>query len=147
MQSEGLSRVFSNTTVQKHRFFRAQPSLWSNSHIPYMTTGKIALTICTFVDKVMALLFNMLSRFVIPFLPRSNCLLISWLQSPSTVILEPRKINQILLGQISNIPFTPELFFSSNLCLTTQHSFSSLSVFILSHSLSSPSFGVTLALL
>ena len=60
---------------------------------PYMTTGKtIALTRRTFVDKVMSLLFNMLSRLVITFLPRSKCLLISWLQSPSAVILEPRKI-------------------------------------------------------
>jgi len=57
---------------------------------PYMTTGKtIALTRWTFVDKVMSLLFNMLSRLVITFLPRSKHLLISWLQSPSTVILEP----------------------------------------------------------
>ena len=60
---------------------------------PYMTTGKsIALTRRTIVGKVMSLLFNMLSRLVIIFLPRSKCLLISWLQSPSTVILEPRKI-------------------------------------------------------
>ena len=59
----------------------------------YMTTGKtIALTRWTFVDKVMSLLFNMLSRLVITFLPRSKCLLISWLQSPSSVTLEPRKI-------------------------------------------------------
>ena len=60
---------------------------------PYMTTGKtIALTRWTFVDKVMSLLFNMLPRLVITFLPRSKHLLISWLQSPSAVILEPRKI-------------------------------------------------------
>ena len=60
---------------------------------PYMTTGKtIALTRRTFVDKVMSLLFNMLSRLVITFLPRSKHLLISWLQSPSAVILEPPKI-------------------------------------------------------
>ena len=59
---------------------------------PYMTTGKtIALTRQTFVGKVMSLLFNMLSRLVITFLPRSTCLLISWLQSPSAVILEPPK--------------------------------------------------------
>ena len=59
---------------------------------PYMTTGKtIALTRWTFVGKVMSLLFNMLSRLVIAFLPRSNLLLISWQQSPSTVILEPPK--------------------------------------------------------
>ena len=60
---------------------------------PYMTTGKtIALTRWTFVDQVMFLLFNMVSRFVIAFLPRSKRLLISWLQSPSAVILEPKKI-------------------------------------------------------
>ena len=59
---------------------------------PYMTTGKtIALTRQTCVDRVMSLLFNMLSRLVITFLPRSKCLLISWLQSPSAVILEPKK--------------------------------------------------------
>ena len=59
---------------------------------PYMTTGKtIALTRLTFVGKVMSLLFNMLSRLIIAFLPRSKCLLISWLQSPSAVILEPPK--------------------------------------------------------
>ena len=61
---------------------------------PYMTTGKtIALTRWTIVGKVISLLFNMLSRLVITFLPRSKRLLISWLQSPSAVILEPRKIN------------------------------------------------------
>ena len=60
---------------------------------PYMTIGKtIALTVWTFVSKVMSLLFNMLSRFVISFLPRSKCLLISWLYSPSAVIFEPEKI-------------------------------------------------------
>ena len=60
---------------------------------PYMTTGNtIALTRWTFVSKVTSLLFNMLSRLVIAFLPRSKCLLISWLQSPSAVILEPHKI-------------------------------------------------------
>ena len=60
---------------------------------PYMTTGKtIALTGWTFVGKVMSMLFNMLSRLVITFLPRSKCLLISWLKSPSAVILEARKI-------------------------------------------------------
>ena len=66
-----------------------------HSH-PYMTTGKtIALTMQTFVDKVTSLLFNTLSRFVIAFLPRSKCLLISWLQSPSSVILEPKKIKAV----------------------------------------------------
>ena len=62
------------------------------SHL-YMTTRKtIALTMWIFISKVMSLLFNMLSRFVIAFLPKNKCLLISWLQSPSTVILEPKKI-------------------------------------------------------
>ena len=60
---------------------------------PYMTTGKtIALTLWTSVSKMMSLAFNMLSRFVIAFLPRAKCLLISWLQSPFTVIWEPKKI-------------------------------------------------------
>ena len=63
---------------------------------PYMTTGKtIALAIWTFVGKVMYLLFNMLSRLVIAFLPRSKRLLISWLQSPSAVILNPKKIKSV----------------------------------------------------
>ena len=60
---------------------------------PYMTPGKtIALTIRTFVHKIMSLLFNTLSRFIIAFLPRSKRILISWLQSPFAVILEPKKI-------------------------------------------------------
>ena len=69
---------------------------------PYMTTGKtIALTRQTFVCNVMSLLFNMLSRFVIAFLPRSKCLLISWLQSPSAVILEPKKIKSVTVSIVS----------------------------------------------
>ena len=80
MQSKGLSRVFSNTTVQKYQFFGAQLSSQSNSHIHTCTGKTIALTKWTFVGKVISLLFNMLSRLVITFLPRSKCLLISWLQ-------------------------------------------------------------------
>ena len=69
---------------------------------PYMPTGKTrALTRWTFVDKVMSLLFNMLSRLVITFLPRSKHLLISWLQSPSAVILEPRKIKSATVSTVS----------------------------------------------
>ena len=69
---------------------------------PYMTTGKtIALTTQTFVGKVMSLLFNMLFRFVIAFLPRSKCLLISWLQSTSAVILEPKKIKSVTVSIFS----------------------------------------------
>ena len=69
---------------------------------PYMTTGKtIALTRQTFIGKVMSLLFNMLSRLVITFLPRSKCLLISWLQSPSAVILESKKIKFDTVSTVS----------------------------------------------
>ena len=69
---------------------------------PYMTTGKtIALTRWTFVGKVMSLLFNMLSRLVITFLPRGKHLFISWLQSPSAVILEPRKIKSATVSTVS----------------------------------------------
>ena len=86
------SQVFSSTTIQKHQFLVAQPSIWSSSH-PYMTTGKTTtLTRWTFVGKGMSLLLNILSRLVITFLPRRKHLSISWLQSPSAVILEPRKI-------------------------------------------------------
>ena len=69
---------------------------------PYMTTGKtIALTRWTFVGKLISLLFNMLSRLAITFLPRSKCLLISWLQSPSAVILEPPKIKSDTVSTVS----------------------------------------------
>ena len=69
---------------------------------PYMTTGKItAVTMRTFVDKVTSLLFNILPRFVIAFLPRSKRLLISWLQSPSAVILEPKKIKSVTVSIVS----------------------------------------------
>ena len=69
---------------------------------PYMTTGKtIALTRRTFVGKVMSLLLNMLSRMVITFLPRSKRLLISWLQSPSAVILEPKRIKSTTVSTVS----------------------------------------------
>ena len=67
-----------------------------------MTTGKtIALTIWTFVGKGMSLLFNMLSRLVITFLPRSRCLLLSWMQSASAVILEPKKIKMVTVPSYS----------------------------------------------
>ena len=69
---------------------------------PYMTTGKtIVLTRWTFISKVTSLLCNMLSRFVIAFLPRSKCLLISWLQSPSAVILEPKEIKSFTVSTVS----------------------------------------------
>ena len=102
LQSKGLSRVFSNTTVLKYQFFCASAFFTVQLSHPYMTTGKtIALTRWTFVGKVMSLLFNMLSRLVITFLPRSKLLLISWLQSPSAVILEPRKIKSATVSTVS----------------------------------------------
>ena len=84
------------SVLQGSAFFTVQLS-----H-PYMTTGKtIALTRWTFVGKVMSLLLNMLSRLVITFLPRSKRLLISWLQSPSAVILEPKKIKSATVSTVS----------------------------------------------
>ena len=77
---QGTLKVVSNTIVQKHQFFSTR---W------------------TFVGKVMSLLFNVLSTLVITFLPRSKCLLISWLQSPSAVILEPRKIKSATVFTVS----------------------------------------------
>ena len=95
--------------LQRSAFFTVQIS-----H-PYMTTGKtIALTKRTFVDKVMSLLLNMLSRLVITILPRNKCLLISWLQSPSVVILEPF-IN--LAGNMET-PKSQALFYEVLLSLT-----------------------------
>ena len=82
--------------LQRSAFFTVQLS-----H-PFMTTGKtIALTRQLFVDRVMSLLFNMLCRLVITFLPRSKTLLISWLQSPSAVILEPKEINSVTVSIVS----------------------------------------------
>ena len=78
----------------------AQPSLWSNSYIcTWLLTRKTTvLSQWTFVSRVMSLLVNTLSRFVIPFLPRSKHLLISWLQSPSAVLLEPRKLKSVKMA-------------------------------------------------
>ena len=101
LQSKGLSRVFSNTTVQKHQFIGTQLSSWSNSHIHTRLLEKpLSLTMWTFVRKMMSLLFNMLLRLVIAILPRSKCLLISWIQSPSTVILDPQNIKSVTYFQI-----------------------------------------------
>ena len=92
-----LQHHSSKTSIlQRSAFFTVQLS-----H-PYMTTGKtIALTRWTIVGKVTSLLFNMLSRLVITFLPRSKCHLISWLQSPSAVILEPPKIKSDTVSTVS----------------------------------------------
>ena len=96
LQPKGLSRVFSTP-----QFKSINSSVLSFLYSPslYMTTGKtIALTRQTIVGKVMSLLFNMLSRLAITFLPRSRCLLISWLWSPSAVILELRKIKSVTVS-------------------------------------------------
>ena len=80
---KGLSRIFSSTTFRKHQFFGTEPSLWANSHYIHnyrnkkQKTKNIVLTIWTCVDKVKALLFNVLSRFVLSFIPRSKHILIS----------------------------------------------------------------------
>ena len=113
-QAKGLIRVLqhhsSKASILQHSVF----FILQLSH-PYMTAGKtIALTRRTFVGKVMSVLFNMLSRLVITFLPRSKCLLISWLQSPSAVILELPKIKSVTVSIVS--PFIyhevmgPEVF-------------------------------------
>ena len=92
LKSKGLSRVFSNTTVQRHQFFGAQLSLWYNSPIHIWLGKTIGLTRWTFVGKVRSLFFNMLSRCVIAFLPRSKHLSISWKHSPSAVLCRYKKI-------------------------------------------------------
>ena len=92
-----LQQHSSKASILRHSAF----FIFRLSH-PYMTIGKtIALTRWTFVDKVMSLIFNMLSKLVISFLPRSKHLLISWLQSPSAVILEPRKIKFDTVSTVS----------------------------------------------
>ena len=103
LQSKGLSRVFSRTTIRKHQFFTTQ-SLWSNSHIhTWLLKKTIALTIRTFVGKAMSLVFNTLSRFATAFLPNSKHLLISWLQSPSAAVLESKKIKSFTASTFSFI--------------------------------------------
>ena len=102
---QGTHWVFSSTTTQKPIICRSDVFMVQLSHL-CMTAGKtIALTIQTFVSKVMSLLFNTPSRFsfrfVIAFLPRSKHLLISWLQSQSVVILEPKKIKSVTVSFIS----------------------------------------------
>ena len=99
--SKGLSSLLQHHSLKASILRCSALFIVRLSHL-YMTTGKtIALTRQIFVDKVRSLLFNMLSRLVITFLPRSKCLLISWLQSPSAVILEPRKIKSYTVSTVS----------------------------------------------
>ena len=99
--STGLSSFLQHHSSKASILWHSDFFIVQLSH-PYMTTGKtIALTKWTFVGKVMSLLFNMLSRLVIAFLPRSKHLLISWLQSPSAVILELKKIKSVSVSIVS----------------------------------------------
>ena len=101
LQPKGLSRVFSSTTIQKHQFFGAQPFLRSNSHIHTWWLEKPKFWLYGPLSATWFLVFNTSSRFIIAFLPRSQHLLISWLQSPSTVILEFKKIKSDTLSIVS----------------------------------------------
>ena len=101
MQSNGLSLSKESSPIPQFKSINSALFVAQFSYT-YVTTGKtIALTIWTFVGKVMPLLFNMLSRLVITFLPRSKGLLISWLQLPSAVILEPKKIKSVTVSVVS----------------------------------------------
>ena len=100
LQSKKLSRVFSNTTVQKHQFFGAQLSLWSTP--PYMTTGKTrALTRQTFVGKVMSLFFNMLSRFVIVFFQGASSFWFHGCSHHLQWFWSPKKIKSVIVSIVS----------------------------------------------
>ena len=104
LQSKGLSRVFSSNHSSKASIFRPAAFFTVQLSYPYMTTGKtIVLIRWIFVGKVMSLLFNMPSRLVIAFLPRSKRLLISTLQSPSAAILEPRRRKSVTVSVVSSL--------------------------------------------
>ena len=104
LQSKGLSSVFSQHHSSKASILRCSTFFMVQLSHPYMSTVKtIGLTRRTFVSKVMSLLLNMLSRLVIAFLPRSKCLLISWLQSPSAAFGAPQ-------NNLSLFPLFPHLF-------------------------------------
>ena len=104
MLSKELSRVFSNISLKASILWCSAFFIVQLSHL-YLTTGKtIALTECNFDCKVMSLLFSTLSRFVIAFLPRSKCLLISWLQSPSLLIVKPPQMKSVTV--FSFFPYT-----------------------------------------
>ena len=92
---QGTLKSFSNTTIWKHQFFSTQSSLWSNSHIHMWLLKSHSFDHWTFVGKVMSLVFNILFSFITAFLARSKHLLISWLQSTSAVISEPKNIKSV----------------------------------------------------
>ena len=100
---QGMLKSFLQHYSSKESILRCSAFFTVQHPHPYTTTGKtIALTRRTFVGKVIFLLFNMLSTLVIAFLPRNNCLLVSWLQSPSAVILEPKKIKSLTVSLVSS---------------------------------------------
>ena len=102
LASQGTLKSLLQNHISKASIFQCSAFFMVQFSHPYMTTGKtIALTLWTSVGKVTSLLFNMLSRFVIAFLPRSMCLLISWLQLPSAVILELKKIKSVTASTFS----------------------------------------------
>ena len=102
LQHNALAIVFAKTTVQKATVLWCSTFFMVHLSHPDRSTGEtIALTMSTFVSKVMYMLFKTLCRFVIAFLPRSKCLFISRLQSPSTVILEPKKIKSVTVSILS----------------------------------------------
>ena len=107
LEVQGTLKSLLQHHISKASVLQCSASFTVQLSHPNMTTGKtIALTRWTFVGKVMSLLFNMLSRLVIAFLPRSKYLLISWLQSPSVVILEPPKIKSVTVSIVS-----PSIFY------------------------------------
>ena len=113
LEVQGTLKSLLQHHTSKASFLRCSAFFIVQLSHPYMTTGKtIALTRWTFVGKVMSLLFNMLSMLVITFLPRSKHLLISWLQSPSAVILEPKKIKSATVSpSICHEVMGPDLSF------------------------------------
>ena len=114
LQSKGLSRVFSNTTVQKHQFFSAQLSSQSNSHIHTWPLEKPRPWLDRHLLAKWCLCFSICCLGFIAFLPRCKCLLITWLQSPSVVILEPKKIKLVTVNicyikKYSNCPINSQV--------------------------------------
>ena len=121
LQFKGLLKsLLQHHSSKASIFWRSTFFMVQISH-PYMTTGKtIALTRQTFVGKMMFLLFNMLFRFVLAFLARSKCLLISWLQSPSAVILEPKKIKSVTVSIVFPFKFS-RLILKTDVLLSTSY--------------------------
>ena len=150
LQSKGLSRVFSNTTVLKHQLFKHSAFFMVQLSHPYMIIGKtMVLTRWTFVGKVMSVSFNMLPRFVIAFLPRSKCLLILWLQLPYAVILELKKIKSVTVSIVYPLIYHevmgPDAMVLAFLILSFKPAFSFSSFIFIKRLLSSSSLSALLS--